>query len=297
MADAERRSIHELVTRYEFEPGLKDIYVEGSDDKAILEGILQEQQVDGVAVFEISSVELPTEPGEDTGCRTKVVKLARALTRAFRGKQLHVACVIDSDLDYVTGAGENNALLLRTDYASMEMYFFTSDVFEKLNKQGLRGRRLTDHMVNGFMASALTSLFLIRCVNAKREWQLEYLRFDKLVSFGRGRFGFDLDGYVERYLSKNGCPGRREEFLRQVNAVELPDGLDRRCFIHGHDFLSLLRLMLNKLRGKSVYGSEEVVFNLLRVCANYASLAQEPMFATILRRFGQEPNNGIDDDR
>ncbi len=286
MAEAERRSIPELVTRYEYEPGLKDIYVEGSDDKAIIEGILEEQGVAGVAVFEISSVMVPSESGEETGCRRKVVKLSRALAQAFRGKELHVACVIDSDLDRATGAGENNALLLRTDYANMEMYFFTSDVFDRLNKQCLRRTRLTDHMVNSFMVSTLQSLFTIRCVNAKPEWHLECLRFGKLVSFGRGRFGFDLCEYVKRYLDKNSCGARRDEFLRHLEAVELPDGLDRRCFIHGHDFLSLLRVMLNTLRGKKMYGSEEVVFTLLRACANYASLAEEPMFVTILRRFG-----------
>lgn len=285
MPEPERRTIHELVTRYEFEPGLKDIYVEGSDDKAIIEGILEEQRVTGVAVFEISSFQVPTEPEEGTGCRTKLVKLAGALAEAFRGKELHVACVIDSDLDHATGAGENNAVLLRTDYADMEMYFFTNDVFEKLNRQCVRGRRLTDHMVNDFMVATLKSLFLIRFVNAKPEWHLEYLCFDKLVSFGRGRFGFDVEEYVERYLSKNGQVPQRKEYLRQMEAVDLPDELDRRCFMHGHDFLVLLRKMLNKLRGKNVYGGEEVVFTLLRGCANYASLAEEPMFATILHRF------------
>lgn len=285
MAQAERRSIRELVTRYEFEPGLKDIYVEGSDDKAIIEGILKEQRVAGVAVFEVSSVQVPTESGEETGCRTKVVRLARTLAQAFRGKELHVACVIDSDLDHVTGVRENNALLLRTDYANMEMYFFTGDVFEKLNKQCLRGPRLTPHMVNGFMVSTLQSLFLIRCVNATREWHLQSYGFEKLVSFDRGRFGFNLDRYVRRYLNKNSCVSRHEEFLREVAGVELPDGLDHRCFIHGHDFLSLLKTMLNKLRGRRVFGSEEIVLTLLRACADYSSLAEEPMFATILRRF------------
>ena len=285
MPERERRSIHELVTRYEFEPDLKDIYVEGADDKAILEGILDDQRVAGVAVYEISAVDVPTEVGEDTGCRTKVVRLARELAEAFRGKALHVVCVIDSDLDHATGAGENNALLFRSDYADMEMYFFTSDIFERLNKQCLRGPKLTDHMVDGFMVPTLTSLFLIRCVNAKPEWHLQYFAFEKLVSFDRGRFGFDRDDFVRRYLSKNSCVPQREEFLRQVEGVELPDELDRRCFMHGHDFLSLLRKMLNKLRGRPVFESEEVVFDLLRACANYASLAQEPMFATILRRF------------
>lgn len=297
MPEAECRTLHELITRYEFEPDMRDIYVEGSDDKTIIEGILAEHGVVGVAVFEISSVQVPTESGEDTGSRTKVVKLAGELAQAFRGKSLRVACVIDADFDHVTGAGESNAVLVKTDYANMEMYFFTSDVIEKLNRQILRESKLTDHMVDRFMWPMLRSLFIIRCVNIEPEWHLQPLDFRKLVSFERGRFGFDRDAYLERYLSRNSCLGRREEFLRQVDAVEFPSGLDRRCSIHGHDFLSLIRLMLNKLRGKSVFGSEEVVFDLLRGCADYASLAEEPMFAIILRRFGHSRKVGIDDDR
>lgn len=286
MAEAERWSIPELVTRYEFEPDRMSLYVEGSDDKAIIDGILEEQRVAGVAVYEISSVMVPSEPTEDTGCRTKVVKLARALARAFQGKELHVACVIDADLDHATGGGENNTLLLRTDYANMEMYFFTSGVFEKLNRQCLRGVRLTEHMVDMFMVPTLKLLFMIRCVNARREWHLQRYGFERLVSFDRGRFGFDRDEYIERYLNRNSCSARRDEFSRNVTAVELPEHLDRRCFIHGQDFLSLLRLMLNKLRRRGGFGSEEYVFTLLRACADYASLADEPMFATIVRRFG-----------
>ena len=116
MAEDDCRRIHELVTRYEYEPDLKDIYVEGSDDKAILEGILEEQGVAGVSVFEISSVDVPSEPGEDNGCRAKVVRLSEALANAFQGNEPHVVCVIDSDLDHATGAGGGNALLHKTDY-------------------------------------------------------------------------------------------------------------------------------------------------------------------------------------
>ena len=38
----DRRSIEELITRYELEPSLKDIYVEGHSDKVIIEWFLQE---------------------------------------------------------------------------------------------------------------------------------------------------------------------------------------------------------------------------------------------------------------
>ena len=288
MPEAERRLIHELITRYQLEPSLQDIYVEGSDDKAIIEGVMEEHGITGVKVLEISCVEVPIGRGEDTGSRAKVVELAKALSQAFQGEELHVACVIDADLDHVFGATENNALLIRTDYTDIEMYFFTSEVFDKLNQQCIRGRKLSAYMVNGFMVSTLTSLFLIRCGNAKLEWHLEPHDFDTLISFDRnqGRFTFDKAEYVKRYLNKNRRFPKREEFLRQVEAIELPEELDRRCFIHGKDFVSLLRIMLNELRGKKVYPSEENVFTLLRACANYASLAEEPMFAKILGRFG-----------
>jgi hypothetical protein len=162
---------------------------------------------------------------------------------------------------------------------------FTALSFPRLREQHHGQARAPSCESAGIKAFLVAAKGRLGYVNVNSEWHLEHLRFDKRVAFDRGRFGFDLDGYVEAYLSKNGCLARREEFSRQVKAVELPDGLDRRCFIHGNDFLSLLRRMLNKLRRKSVYGSEEVVFTLLRACANYASLAEEPMFATILRRF------------
>jgi hypothetical protein len=47
MSEAEARTIAELVTRYEFEPKLKDIYVEGADDKAILEGMIKLYNIKG----------------------------------------------------------------------------------------------------------------------------------------------------------------------------------------------------------------------------------------------------------
>ncbi len=297
MPEDERRTIEELVTRYEFEPNLKDIYVEGPEDKAILEGMLEEHQIAGVYVFEISSVDVPTELGEETSSRMKLVKLARELVGALQGKRLRLACVIDSDFDYITGHLDNNAFLLSTDYANMEMYFFSSGVFERLNRQCLRGRRITAHMIDNFMVPTLQSLFLIRYVNSTPDWHMKYLPFEKLLSFRRGHFDFNRDEYIRRYLSRNGRLSELAEFRQEIEAVGIPCGLDARCFMHGHDFLALLRRMLNNLRGRNVYGNDEVVFSILRACADYKALAQGQMFATILWRFGQAPNNGIDHDQ
>lgn len=284
MADAERRTIEELVTRYQFEPSLKDVYVEGAEDKAILEGMLEVHGVSGVSVFEISSVHVPADSGEENSSRTRLVKLARSLLQAFPDGQLCLACVIDTDFDHLTGEGEENTFLLKTDYANMEMYFFAPNVFERLNRSNPRKRRITAHMRERFMVQTLQALFVIRYVNSDPKWHLQELSFDKVLCYKNGRFAFDREEYVRRYLNKNGR-AKQVEFAKEVAAVAIPCGLDAHCCMHGHDFLVLLRKMLNYLRGRNVYGNKEVVFSILRVCADYTALAKEPLFATILRRF------------
>lgn len=287
MPHGERRTIEELVTRYEFEPSLMDIYVEGPEDKAILEGMFEVHGIAGVSVFEISSVHVPAQPGEETNNRTRLIKLARELGESLQGKRLRLACVIDSDFDYLTGHSENNVFLLNTDYANMEMYFFSHSVFTRLNTQCLKRRFITADLIDDFMVPTLQSLFLVRYVNCAPQWNMEYLPFEKLVSFEQGRCALNVDEYIRRYLNKNGRAAELANFQQDIKAIIIPGGFDARCFMHGHDFLTLLRRILNHLCRRNVYGSDEVVFSILRACAEYRTLAQEPMFAAILGRFGK----------
>jgi len=294
MPEAERRTVQELVTRYEFEPNLKDIYVEGPEDKAILDAMLEEHQIEGVSVFEIANVHVPSEYGEENSSRTRLVKLATLLVEALGAERPRVACVVDSDFDSLSACREENAFLVRTDYANMEMYFFSPPSLERISRRCLRGKRISDYMIAKFMVPTLQSLFLIRYVNSREEWHLHCMSFDRLVSFRRGRFGFDRDEYLRRYLNKNGRVRDFAAFVEALEAVAVPSGRDARCFIHGHDFLRLLRRMLNCLRGQNVYGNEEVVFSILRAGADYAALAEEAMFAEILRRFRGQASRPMD---
>ncbi len=59
--DNERRTLEELVTRYQLEPELRDIYVEGKTDKILLEWFLEQKGVENFAVYEIDTVEIPTQ--------------------------------------------------------------------------------------------------------------------------------------------------------------------------------------------------------------------------------------------
>ena len=287
MCEAERRTVQELLTRYEFEPGLRDIYVEGPQDKALLEAFLEEHGVEGVCVFEISTVDVPASHGVESNSRTRLIRLARLLIERLSGKSVALACVIDSDFDHLSGHTDSNPLLLRTDYANMEMYFFSPSSLQKISRRCLRGRRITDFMINQFMIPTLQSLFVIRYVNLRPEWRLHCFSFGRVLSFHRGRFAFEREEYIRRYLNRNGRVREYDGFVEATSEVAIPSGQDARCFIHGHDFLFLLRWMLNRLRQRNVYGNEEVVFSILTASADYAALGNEPMFAELLRRFKQ----------
>lgn len=286
MQEDERRTIEELITRYEFEPGLKDIYVEGIEDKDILEGMIEEYKITGVSVYEISSIYVPAELGEENNNRTRLIKLSMKFVGAFCGKSLCLACIIDSDFNYISGHSENNIFLYVTDYANIEMYFFSTRIFEKLNKQCLGGRMgITTQMINNSMLPILQSLFIIRYINSSSAWRMECLSFEKLISFKNGRLNFNREEYIKRYLNKNRRLTEIADFQNKIEQVSIPDGFDPRCFIHGHDFLNLLRYMLNNICGRKIYEKNEVVFNLLRACADYKDLGQEQMFTTLLRKF------------
>ncbi len=284
MSHPEQRTINELVVRYELEPTLRDVFVEGAEDKYILEGILAEHDMEAFSVFEISSINVPSEPGQETNSRTRLIALADELACRLRGRHLHVACVIDSDFDHLTNQQSSNTLLLRTDYANMEMYFFSWAVFEKLNARCLRARHITKQMIDRFVVPTLRTLFVIRYVNSHPKWRLTYFSFQRLLRSEAGRFLFDAEEYLRRYLNRNGRLREIEDFLTERGSVAVPPETDPRCFMHGHDFLELLLWLLNELLGRKVYTKLEAVLDMLKACADYRALADEPMFVSLRER-------------
>ncbi len=285
MGEAERRSITELLVRYEYEPELRDIYVEGSEDKAVLEGIFEENGITGISIFEISSVNIPNDTGTENNNRTRTIKLSKILSETPETSKAIVACVIDSDFDCFGEKTETNNNLFKTDYANLEMYFFTKDIIVKINRRVLSKNKIINETHYKFIISTLLELYKIRYINSKPKWQLKYLAFDKLLQFTKGKFKFDCGEYISRYLSKNSRITELSNFVEEVNIVITSEKQDCRCFIHGHDCLVLLGIVLNCLSGKNIFVCQESVFSLLKASSEYKQIIDEPMFIAILKRF------------
>ena len=136
MEDEKRRRFEELVARYELEPSLRDIYVEGLTDKSLLEWFLEKCGIDNYAIYEIDTVEITAHElynlGLNDNARSRVIALALKLNNYFKECLPSVICVADRDFDYLLGVSEFDCdLLLFTDYTSIEMYLFNPSIIQK----------------------------------------------------------------------------------------------------------------------------------------------------------------------
>src|SRR5438105_4766220 len=129
-----RRTLDEIITRYDLNRSFCDVYVEGDADRGILESFFEGLGNLEVVVYDIDTVEIPSavvqELGLENNNRGRVIALARTLYKRFGTKSV-VSGLIDADLDYVIGPLETCPLILLTDYTSMEMYFFSRKAMTK----------------------------------------------------------------------------------------------------------------------------------------------------------------------
>src|SRR5208283_3928419 len=101
MGKEERRTIEELIARYELEPELCDIYVEGALDASVIDSYLHRHSRSRYAIYEISSVHI--DAGSVEACKLSVNNKGRVVYLAIRFEQAldiaMVLCIVDSDCD------------------------------------------------------------------------------------------------------------------------------------------------------------------------------------------------------
>jgi hypothetical protein len=87
LADDGRRTIAELIARYEVEPTLRDVYVEGDFDAALVSWFLRHHRCDGVVVYTIDTVNVPKDQvisaGLEDGEKGRVICACQQLAAAL----------------------------------------------------------------------------------------------------------------------------------------------------------------------------------------------------------------------
>lgn len=251
MSDPLRRTIEELRTRYELEPSIHDLYVEGVFDQEVLSRHIEKDRRVNIVVYSIDTVEIPNvlleKYGLTRGNKQEVIALARQLADLPTGCSFR--CIVDTDLDYWLGRLEDTPRLVWTKHCSIELYFFDETVLRDILVVAAQVRLSDLPSFLSSMAATLRHIFSMRLADSELGWCMKWLDFEDHLKQRSGAVHFDENEYIRRLLLRNGKYGKRDEFSRSRERwLERLIG-DPRSFIRGHDLIRALAWTIRAFRG------------------------------------------------
>jgi hypothetical protein len=290
----ERRKIYELAARYENEPTLRDVYVEGQFDAAVVSWFLREHGCEEAVVYEIDTVEVPKpvldKYGLDEGHKGRVIALCLELAELVKVPG-QVAGIADRDYDSLRGIRYESPLLRFTDYSCMEMYCFNEEVLARFFHFFVRKPGYTPEAFIPAVRGVLQEAFLMRAANLELRYGLEWLELVGQCKVTQGAVEFDSVEFAKKYLNRGAKLRLLDEFNAQLAAFRAAVlGSDPRHCINGHDFVGLLaRYIRAAVRNKNL-ADEDAVERQLTADLDYRSLAAEPLFRELLTRVRPSPS-------
>jgi hypothetical protein len=285
----ERSSVCELVTLYEFEPNLFDVYVEGIADVRVVRGLLAEYGIRDVVVKEIETVDVPLDKLRSNGFtppsrRGEVITLAKILDGQVSQASRRLACIADLDLDETLGRRHSCSILLYTDFSCMESYVFDQVTLSKLLRFcGYRPEEHYETILESF-CGILRERHCQRVANERLGFGLKKIELRKFLSRNGGCVKFDAEEYVSRVLNKSARSDQAEVFRAAVESAHRDTGAEPRCYAHGHDLMELLEWLLHEHKCVSGKAVEDTVAVALYCAMEFRKLGEVGMFKELLAR-------------
>ena len=260
-----RWTVNELMTRYELEPSLTDVFVEGQYDKDILTCAYEHSATERRALY--TSDVLDVEAGLfekhrlSNGNKQKLIILWRELSGVNTSG--NVRFIVDRDVDHWVGALETNNGLVWTDFCDMESYFFEENFVKELVQTAGRAKISSWGDYYGSFCETLKMLFSLRIADRSLGLSLSFMDFGRLLTVKSGKIYFDFETYVERTLNKSNLAARRAETMKE--SLEWCKKLsgDQRLFCRGHDFVFLISWSILKFKGIKDFSDEAIARTLI----------------------------------
>lgn len=285
-----RRTIDELVTLYDLEPEIRDVFVEGRSDQVVLAWYLKSRARGSVNVCEIDSIDVAAEivhkHGLEIGSRGRAIALAYELEeRLAPESQAGGTIVVDADFDRTLEVSHDLSTMLVTDYACLEMYLFNEKCIEKFLSLVTLGCSTLAHLVLSELSHVLVRLFAIRLTNHELGWKMSWLPFKNTCTRNGSRIMFAQDEFIRRYLMKSGKSRERDRFRSAAERNRSRLMGDKRHHINGHDFIMLLSWYLRPMVGdRRLLAPERTLERTLFACLELADLDEQKMFRDVLAR-------------
>jgi hypothetical protein len=281
-----RKEMGELVSLYELEPELKDIYVEGLLDKDLFEWFLSRHGRDDISVYPIDVVDIPNSVLQQCGLneqsnRSKVIALSYSLSRSAKIKA-SVLCIADRDYeDFLPKVTPNNFLRF-TDFHSFESYLLTTKTVQKFFTIVLGHPSDDCSLLLSQMKRIVRRVFFIRVTNEALEWGMTWINCRRYLKISRNMVTFDENKFIEHYLMTNGRIAQMGDFLDRMRILERIPAKDERLLIRGHDIIEILHLITCKLKSKRSFGDLLTFGGAFLGCLEPGDLTRYSLFQTLL---------------
>lgn len=264
MSNVVRRTLEELLARYEFEPELRDIYVEGEFDSDMLTASLGDE-LNEHYIYSIETVDIPAEILQvyslTSGNKQRIIALAKELESKIEG-EFNYLCLTDRDLDQWFGEMEVIRNHKWTTFSSLEMHFFTEEFLRHHLRTVCRAKiESFDNFFESF-TEVLRKVFSLRCVDRELGLNLRWIPIEKCVFKNNGSLGFDFEEYISRTLHKSGMFYRLDSVKDGVERWNSNLSGDPRQFVRGHDFVQLLSWVIKNFGGIKDISTEVAVYRL-----------------------------------
>jgi hypothetical protein len=273
MSEIPKFSIEDLRTRYDLEPTLNDLYVEGSFDKEIIERAISSTNQPFRAIYEINAVDVPPKLVEShhltDGNKQRVITLARELAKLKN--QCHYKCLVDRDLDHWFGPLEKTKRLAWTEHTSIELYYLSESFIRDII---LITARCDISDWEKYFSSFIATLkfqYAMRLADRSLGYSLKWVSADKSLGSRGGEIIFNHQDYIKKTLISNGKGHDISAY--QIEVSRWCDLLltDPRSYIRGHDMVSLISWTVKSFKGQREYASSSAIERLFVLLSDRAS--------------------------
>ncbi len=272
MTQYPRRTIADLIMRYELEPTLNDLYVEGEFDKEIIDMVISKKGGSTRAIYEIDTVDIPvlTLQGYSLteGNKQRVIALANELASISASCQF--SCLVDKDLDEWLCCMVQLPRLVWTKYTSIELYFLNEDFIREILIVAAKCKigRWTEFYDS--LMHTLKVIFSIRLADRDLNLGISWVEYKKSFKFDNDCIVFDKDGYINKILNANSKTSELKNFKVSQEKWLLALSGNPKFYIRGHDLVYALAWVVGKAKGVKEYSSEISISRLFVLLSHHA---------------------------
>ncbi|WP_137895259.1 hypothetical protein [Ramlibacter sp. 2FC] len=268
MSDQTRWSIEELLARYDLEPQLADVFVEGSFDKEILSQVFN-QSARRATFYEVDTVDVPPDLLRRHGLTSGNKQRLIALSKEFEAltSDASVVCLVDRDLDHWFGNISDTHRLRWTRFCCIESHFITREIVidVALTTGASRIKQVDIFVISLF--NVLKTLYAFRLADRELSLSLKWVALRKYLARDGDAVQLNTDKYVAATLGANAALAKKQEFAGSWNTwLTKLDG-DVRLSARGHDYTELLAWAIGEFNGHKAFGQQAAVERLLVLLA------------------------------